>query len=111
MAKKSIGCVLSSLAYHNAWCVGGACDFLLERTDALPRDYDVFVPHDRWSQVSSRVHSWSDEIRVNRLGGLKLVLAGGVELDLWPDTLERLVQWPKFKAAVHLLTLKEVRCV
>ena len=68
---------------HDAWIVGGAC------ISDTPKDYDVVVPLHRWAAAACLLYG-HDTYEINTFGGLK-INEGGVEIDVWPDEIGRMM--------------------
>lgn len=80
--------------HHSAWIVGSAAD--PQKLD--PKDIDVIVPWAEWPKVA---HQIPKDARPNMFGGWKFVV-DGVEVDVWPDTLDRLAATYSFVYAWHM---------
>jgi hypothetical protein len=84
---------------QGAWVVGSAAQYLLGLRSEC-RDWDLQVPFERWYEAIPHV---PDTAVRNTFGGWKYQLPEGVELDLWPGTLQHLLthahQYPQY--AVH----------
>lgn len=75
----------------DGWIVGGAA------TETNPKDVDVMIPLARWPEAALLI---PPDARPNTFGGWKWE-EGGVSIDCWPDTLDRLAAMGAFKAALH----------
>lgn len=74
--------------YYDAWVVGGA---------ALPgakeiRDIDIVIPFEHWNQAVLLVPK---DAVMNTFGGYKF-LEGGIEIDVWPDNIGKLLTLSQF---------------
>lgn len=76
----------------DAWIVGGAAVDL-----ANAKDIDVMVPIRKWHRAAAYI---PEGARVNSFGGWRFTFEG-VEIDIWPDTLDRLASYQVFRAAWH----------
>lgn len=78
--------------HFDAWVIGSAAI----KDD--PRDWDVVVPFYMWGKAAQLI---PPDAKVNTFGGWK-VISDGIEVDVWPDDIGRLLAYsPKFKAAWH----------
>ena len=75
--------VISLLVAGDGWIIGSASD----PNSINFRDVDIFIPHANWHKVSSMIPT---SAQPNSFGGWKFVI-DGTEIDLWPDSLERLM--------------------
>lgn len=67
---------------HNSWIVGGAAKFLCGHKER-PRDWDVIVPLQEWTNACKLFPHGS---KTNTFGGVK-VKNDGFEIDVWADDL------------------------
>jgi hypothetical protein len=69
-----------------SWIVGSTANM-----SATPsgRDYDILVPFRLWKEVSSMLPHIGTVSRLTRFGGLNMTTRDGVQLDVWPDDLDR----------------------
>lgn len=77
----------------DAWIVGSAAHPGAKDT----RDIDVMVPWQNWHIASTHIPRNATS---NSLGGWKFQ-EGGVTVDVWPDTLDRLAAKDFFGCAWH----------
>ncbi len=81
---KDIPLLVRVLAFtYDGWVVGGGALYLAGKTDDLPRDWDVVVGTEKWSEV---VHIVPPTAKINSWGGFK-VNQDGIEVDFWPEDL------------------------
>lgn len=69
---------------YEAWIVGSAAN---HTTKELPRDWDVVIPITHWEQAASLIPS---SAKPNTFGGWKCI-SDGMEVDVWPGDLGRLL--------------------
>ncbi len=77
----------------NGWLVGSSADINNEN----PKDYDVFIPIDKWLEASNYI---PQDAKINRMGGFK-VLCEGVEVDIWTGKMEDFLASNYFKFAYN----------
>jgi len=77
----------------DGWLVGSSADMSNEN----PRDYDVFIPIDKWLEASNYI---PQDSKINRLGGFK-VICEGKEVDVWTGQMENILQSNYFSYAYH----------
>lgn len=82
--------------HHSAWIVGSAAD----PNKVRPRDVDVMIPWRNWPQAAAHVPK---DAKPSTFGGWKFQ-QGGVTIDVWPDSLDRLVELARFSWAWHPAT-------
>jgi hypothetical protein len=75
----------------DAWIVGSAA------TTDSPKDIDVMVPWSRWHEAVTLIPSSASP---NTFGGWKYT-EDGVDIDVWPDSLDRLAALSQFIIAWH----------
>lgn len=75
----------------DSWIVGSAVD------SDRPKDIDVMVSWTRWHEVTSLIPSSASP---NTFGGWKYT-EDGTEVDVWPDSLDRLATTSQFTVAWH----------
>ena len=64
----------------DGWLVGSSADIEVEN----PRDYDIFIPIDKWLLASNFIPR---DAKINRMGGFK-VICEGIEVDIWTGKME-----------------------
>lgn len=77
----------------DGWLVGSSAIV----SDVEPRDYDVFIPIDKWLEASNYIPV---DAKINRMGGFK-VICEGKEVDVWTGKMESFLASNYFKAAYH----------
>jgi len=60
-------------AYCDGWLIGSSV------TEENPRDYDVWIPYEKWSVACTMIPKDS---KINTFGGFKC-MSDGVEVDVW----------------------------
>ena len=91
MKKKYPKIVTKLTTLCDAWIIGSAV------VEENPRDYDVFVPIDKWLEASNYI---PQNAKINRLGGFKMVCEGK-EIDVWTGKMEFILTTNQFKFAFH----------
>ena len=76
--------LVTKLCHLGAWIVGSGAD--PDKKDP-PRDWDVFVPYEFWHKAMLLI---PDDAKPNTFGGWKCN-SEGIEVDVWPDSLERIM--------------------
>lgn len=66
----------------DGWLVGGSA------FETGPKDYDVVIDPGNWNKVAQMIPK---DAKVNSFGGWKFKDEGGVEVDVWPETLNSLM--------------------
>jgi len=64
----------------DGWLVGSSAD--LENNN--PRDYDVFIPINKWLEASNYI---PQDAKINSMGGFK-VICENIEVDVWTGKME-----------------------
>jgi len=77
----------------DGWLVGSSA---LD-SDKEPRDYDVFIPIDKWLEASNYIPY---NAKINRMGGFK-VISDGKEVDIWTGKMEDFLASNYFKCAYN----------
>lgn len=71
--------------YHSGVLLGGSVDYVIGKSDEIPKDYDVVVPLDCWKDAVVEIPKGAT---INSFGGFKYQ-EGDVKVDVWPDDLAR----------------------
>lgn len=90
---------------YDGWIIGSAANPQLTSLSDV-RDVDVICSYEKWREVSLLIIN-SGLVEPNTFGGWK-IKQEGVELDIWPDTLDRLVPMAAFKYAWHPKSNKRI---
>lgn len=110
---RTLPSLVSKLQVYDSWLVGSAAD--PNRIDP-PRDFDVCVPHHRWFEAAPWISEFAlahvaHLFKPNTFGGWKIVyhdntpaVSALVEVDVWPDHLERLLVSGHCDIAMHLMS-------
>ena len=77
----------------DGWLVGSSA----EEDNDNPRDYDIFIPIDKWLEASNYI---PQDAKINRMGGFK-VISDGKEVDIWTGKMEDILTSNYFKIAYH----------
>jgi tRNA nucleotidyltransferase/poly(A) polymerase len=83
--------IRTALILSDGWLVGSSIQSLLE--DRPVKDYDIIVPVTNWETVMLGIKHWPHTF--NTFGGLKfevLTHDGIVELDIWPQDVDRFIK-------------------
>jgi len=64
----------------DGWLVGSSANLDVKK----PRDYDVYIPIDKWQPASNYIPL---DAKINTMGGFK-VICEGVEVDVWTGKME-----------------------
>lgn len=78
---------------HDAWVVGSMAD----PTVTEAGDVDIMVPWSNWPAAAAHI---PPDAKPTTLGGWRF-MDGKIEVDVWPDTLDRLAAMDFFRGAWH----------
>jgi hypothetical protein len=85
--------LVCALCYgHDAWVVGGAA------RDNDPRDWDILVPFSQWQSAAFLIPS---DAKPNSFGGFKCSTPEGVEVDVWPGDIGKMITFEAFSHLWH----------
>lgn len=81
--------------YPSAWLTGTAAAWLAGKREETPPDYDIAIvsPDDFHGFVSNLSQGAYKDWQLNTFGGFKILLPD-TNIDVWFDTLERLMSSP-----------------
>jgi len=77
----------------DGWIVGSSAN----PDNINPRDYDIFIPIDKWLEASNYIPQTA---KINRMGGFKLKCEG-IEIDVWTGKMETILASNYFTYAYH----------
>lgn len=84
--------VLCLVTAGDGWIIGSAANPDTDLKNV--RDFDLFIPHVSWLKVAPIVAMMQKDntVVINSFGGWKIKLnSTHYEIDVWPDSMERLV--------------------
>lgn len=85
--------LVCALCYgHDAWIVGGAA----RQED--PRDYDVIVSFEEWKGAAFLI---PPDAKPNTFGGFKCPTPEGIEVDVWPSDLAKMMAQDEVRHLWH----------
>lgn len=73
--------------YYDAFIVGGSVHYLIGKTDQKPKDFDIIISPDKFREAM--IEFVDKECTLNSFGGFK-INSDGYDVDVWPDTIDRL---------------------
>jgi len=77
--------VVYQMCVHGALLVGSVAKKLCgDEQVKNPNDFDLLVPLEKWQTIALLIPS---SARPNKFGGWRFKTDGGVEVDVWPDSL------------------------
>lgn len=95
--KKLPPLAIQLLINYDGWLLGGTAISLIEG-EPIKSDIDIMVPHSKWHDAVLLLTD--KDVKLNTFGGYRFTHMG-YEYDVWPDSIERLISFPQFKAAYH----------
>lgn len=75
------------------WIIGSAANPDISN----PRDYDIFIPIEKWSLACAIIPIDS---KINRMGGFKAI-SEGIEIDIWTGNMNEMIATARFTYAFH----------
>lgn len=93
------------LFLNEAYLVGSACEWFLNKELLDPRDFDVMVEPDYYMRACQLVSNKS--FKINSFGGIKII--EDVPIDIWPMSLSYYIKALRGDVAIRFNPFKVIR--